>query len=75
MEKLKTENKVRQYIASLGGSVLSLRKNNHWVVNAEFDGIQLWLTVPVTPSCARAMRNNSSWIRRRLRQAQLGARP
>lgn len=74
MEKLKTESQVKQYITSLGGEVLSIRKNSHWVVNAEFDGIPLWLTVPVTPSCARAMRNNSSWIRRRLRQAQQEAR-
>lgn len=73
MEKLKTEDKVRRYIASLGGSVLSLRKNNHWVVLAVFGEIKLWLTVPVTPSCARAMRNNSSWIRRQLRAAELQA--
>jgi hypothetical protein len=72
MDKLKTEDKVRQYVASLGGEVLSIRKKNHWVVLAAFEDIQLWLTVPVTPSCPRAMRNNSSWVRRRVKEARAG---
>jgi len=71
---MRNEKEVREYVASLGGAVLTVRRNHHWVVTAEFEGQTIWFTVPVSASDHRSMKNNAKWIMGQVRQAKEKAR-
>lgn len=61
---------IHKYIESLGGRVVELRRNKHWVCRAEFDGVIIPITVPNSPSDGRSMRNNKSQILKNVKEAK-----
>jgi len=67
---MRNEKEVRDYVTSLGGVVLTVRRSHHWVVTASFDGHSVWFTVPVSASDHRSMKNNEKWIMGQVRQAK-----
>ena len=61
---------VHKYIESLGGRIVELRRNKHWVGTAEFDGVIIPIVVPNSPSDGRSMLNNKSWLMKKVKAAK-----
>jgi len=66
------EREVRQYIESEGGTVRDVKRRKHWLVTADFDGVEIRVVLSSSPSCHRSMLNNRAWIRRQIAEKKRG---
>lgn len=70
-----TEREIRKFIEMLGGRVTSIKVGKHWKVQTVFQSTSLQLTFPLSESDWRALRNQESFIRRKLREANDNKKP
>lgn len=60
------EREVRKYIESEGGTIRSVKRSKHWLVTAEFDGVEIRVVLSSSPSCHRSLLNTRKWIWRQV---------
>lgn len=64
------ERDIRRLIQDLGGKIVKLRCNKHWVGQAEFEGVVVPFTIAASASDHRVFKNIEGDIKKSLRRAK-----